>query len=136
MPTRRWKRWSRSVLILAAAVAVAVLVTVGLTVFTLPNGWFADDAGGWAVRDQSFSTVFAPTAVLPGFQPRAITEFPVSPDELVIGVEVGGRARAYPVNMLTGPDREILNYEVGGTALAATCATTASCMPARSTGGS
>ncbi len=41
-------------------------------------------------------------------------------DELVIGVAVGDEARAYPINMLTGPEREIINDTVGGRALAAT----------------
>ena len=41
-------------------------------------------------------------------------------NELVLGVTVNGVARAYPINMLTGPRREIINDNVGGTALAAT----------------
>ena len=73
----------------------------------------------------------------PDFRPRRaaarfplITEFPVkpvrevadalNPIELVIGVTVGKEARAYPVNMLTGPQREILNDRLGGKAVAAT----------------
>ncbi len=73
----------------------------------------------------------------PDFQARRaverfppITEFPVkrvreaqdalNPSELVIGVTVGKEARAYPVNMLTGPQREILNDTLGGKAIAAT----------------
>ena len=30
-------------------------------------------------------------------------------EELVIGLTVGNESRAYPINMLTGPDREIIN---------------------------
>ena len=41
-------------------------------------------------------------------------------NELVIGVEVGGKSRAYPINMLTGPQREIINDQLGGRAIAAT----------------
>jgi hypothetical protein len=41
-------------------------------------------------------------------------------DELVLGVEIGGDTCAYPINMLTGPDREIINDELGGRAIAAT----------------
>jgi hypothetical protein len=33
---------------------------------------------------------------------------------------VEGKARAYPINMLTGPRREIINDELGGKAIAAT----------------
>ena len=42
------------------------------------------------------------------------------PAELVLGVTVGEHARAYPINMLTGPRREIINDELGGAAIAAT----------------
>jgi hypothetical protein len=59
---------------------------------------------------------------------RAIVDPPViaadqaklSDNELVIGVEVDGQARAYPINQLTGPSREIINDTLGGTAIAAT----------------
>jgi len=59
-----------------------------------------------------------------------ITEVPVSPateadeilkpSELVLGVTVNGESRAYPINMLTGPSREILNDTLGGRPIAAT----------------
>lgn len=42
------------------------------------------------------------------------------PGELVVGVEVDGHARAYPINMLTGPSREIINDTLGGRNIAAT----------------
>ena len=42
------------------------------------------------------------------------------PRELVLGVVVEGSARAYPINMLTGPSREIINDNLGGRAIAAT----------------
>ncbi len=41
-------------------------------------------------------------------------------DELLIGVLLNGEACAYPINMLTGPTREIINDKVGGRAIAAT----------------
>lgn len=44
----------------------------------------------------------------------------VNDNELVLGVVVGGEARAYPINMLTGPSREIINDTLGGRAIAAT----------------
>ncbi len=40
--------------------------------------------------------------------------------DLVLGVTVNGESRAYPINMLTGPRREIINDELGGRAIAAT----------------
>ena len=44
----------------------------------------------------------------------------LNPSELVIGVTVGNESRAYPINMLTGPSREIVNDKLGGQAIAAT----------------
>ena len=44
----------------------------------------------------------------------------VNDDELVLGVVVGKEARAYPLNMLTSPTREIINDKLGGRAIAAT----------------
>jgi hypothetical protein len=38
----------------------------------------------------------------------------------VLGVVVGKEARAYPINMLTNPTREIINDKLGGRAIAAT----------------
>ncbi len=71
---------------------------------------------------------FRPQKLLEPLPP--ITEFPVkkvkevgnilNPSELVIGVKVGTESRAYPVNMLTGPRREILNDTLGGKRIAAT----------------
>jgi len=44
----------------------------------------------------------------------------VKDNDLVLGVVVNGAARAYPINLLCGPSREIINDELGGTAIAAT----------------
>lgn len=44
----------------------------------------------------------------------------VNDRELVLGVVFNGEARAYPINMLTGPQREIINDQLGGTSIAAT----------------
>lgn len=73
----------------------------------------------------------------PAFQPtRVVRSFPaiVMPDvisadrvtnqvrdeELVLGVTIDNVARAYPINMLTRPTREIINDKLGGRAIAAT----------------
>lgn len=60
----------------------------------------------------------------------AIVDIPVKPaaeidkevldDELVLGVEVGGQFRAYPINQMTGPSREVFNDVLGETPIAAT----------------
>jgi len=44
----------------------------------------------------------------------------VDDSELVLGVVVEGQPRAYPINMLTGPAREIINDRIGETNFAAT----------------
>jgi len=71
---------------------------------------------------------FRPVPVLSRQPP--ITNFPVASatdaaerlreDELVLGVEIDGETRAYPLNMLNGPMREILNDTLGGRAIAVT----------------
>ncbi len=71
---------------------------------------------------------FRPRRVVPPI--RAIVDAPhvgaadvddqVSDGELVLGVVVDGVARAYPINMLCGPRREIINDTLGGFAIAAT----------------
>ena len=81
----------------------------------------------------SVSTTFAadnfnPRRVVKPFAP--ITKFPVlsaknaagtiEDAELVLGIEINGKARAYPINMLTGPRREILNDTLAGQPIAAT----------------
>ena len=60
----------------------------------------------------------------------AITRFPIvsaekaagkiNDAELVLGVALGKEARAYPINMLTGPSREILNDTLAKRPIAAT----------------
>lgn len=72
---------------------------------------------------------FKPQVVIPQrFEP--ITEFELkdgpagnaelTATELVLGVVLNGQARAYPINMLTGPQREIINDTLGDTPIAAT----------------
>ena len=46
--------------------------------------------------------------------------FTIDDNELVLGVKVGDEARAYPINALTGPSREIINDTLGGVPIAAT----------------
>lgn len=41
-------------------------------------------------------------------------------EDLVLAVTIGNESRAWPINMLTGPQREIINDVVGGRAIAAT----------------
>lgn len=55
----------------------------------------------------------------PFFKASEVTD-QVTYNELVLGVEIEGQARAYPINMLTGPAREIINDTIGEVHLAAT----------------
>lgn len=81
-----------------------------------------------ALGQSGRSSEFQPVRVL-GPQ-RPITDPPlieaaqagsrVTNNELVLGVTVEGQARAYPINMLTGPAREIINDTLGGVPIAAT----------------
>jgi len=51
---------------------------------------------------------------------RETMEGRLNEDELVLGVTINGTSRAYPINMLNGPRREIINDKLGGKAIAAT----------------
>jgi hypothetical protein len=44
----------------------------------------------------------------------------IDDDETVLAVSINGEARAYPINIMTGPDREVFNDTLGGRAIAAT----------------
>ena len=70
------------------------------------------------------------------YNPRQVLKQPIRPitepkivsasdadiqdNELVIGLQLDGQARAWSINQLTGPRREIINDELAGTAIAAT----------------
>ena len=66
--------------------------------------------------------VLAPLPIVTEFEhvSAAEAEGQVDVDELVMGVVIDGQARAYPVNMMHGPEREIFNDELGGRSIAAT----------------
>ena len=90
-------------------------------------GLLACLVGGSNVRGQSNGS-FRPVRLLAA-QP-VIVDAPlvqtqdilgdINPAELVLGVTIGEESRAYPINMLTGPQREIVNDTVGGKPIAAT----------------
>ena len=77
---------------------------------------------------------FTPERLKPPQQPIAPMEIRpardvashMSPSELVLGVDLVGEARAYPVNMMAGPNwksqvsQEVLNDQLGGVAIAVT----------------
>jgi hypothetical protein len=61
-----------------------------------------------------------PTIINPPTLPAGQAASKIEDNDLVLGVTVGGASRAYPINMLTGPVREIINDELGGRYIAAT----------------
>ena len=69
------------------------------------------------VIDRAFPAIVEPETVS---VEKAETDALVRKAELVLGVVVNGKARAYPINTLTGPRREIINDELGGRSIAAT----------------
>ena len=61
-----------------------------------------------------------PTITNPPTLPADKAATKVKDNELVLGVTVGDQSRAYPINMLTGPRREIINDRLGDRDIAAT----------------
>jgi len=80
-----------------------------------------DERAASATSSSAESPEFRPFHVLPR-QPAIISPLvllvknvqgEVTDSELVLGVVVNGQARAYPINMLNGPKREIINDTLG-----------------------
>jgi hypothetical protein len=98
-----------------ASVAAVCLFLVG-------GGVAADAAQAPTNRDQSrYTELHEPGFPIKGnlrFVPAA--EASLRDDEVVIGVVVGGEARAYPVNLMWGPPNEALDDVLGGHAIVAT----------------
>ena len=61
-----------------------------------------------------------PAIVNPRHLPADEVNGKLQPNELVLGIELDGVTRAYPINMLTGPTREIFNDQLGEHSIAAT----------------
>lgn len=109
--------------IVAIAVAVALTTAIGSLVIEIARSQNTP-AGGKPVNRAEF----APRTVVRPFPPivnapvidASKVSMQVSDNELVLGVVIEGEARAYPINMLTGPSREIINDTLGGREIAAT----------------
>ena len=54
------------------------------------------------------------------FQSAEQAEEMLSDSDLVLGVSIGDESRAYPITMLCGPRREIINDTLGGSKIAST----------------
>jgi hypothetical protein len=85
-------------------------------------------SGALAYSESVSNGEFNPRQVVPPFDPISDAPFidvsevtdQVLDNELVLGLELNDEARAYPINMLTGPSREIINDTLGGIPIAAT----------------
>lgn len=102
--------------VLTFVVLVSALQSAGRVAGAQPN----DQAA--AVRKFLPKKLMSPRKALvdaPFISAKAVND-QVTASELVLGVVVEGKARAYPINMLTGPAREIINDRIGKTNFAAT----------------
>ncbi len=83
--------------------------------------WLIASGGRADVEDYAPKTVLQrPIRAITNPPTTSAGEADINDNELVIGVVVNNKARAYSINQLTGPQREIINDELGGVAIAAT----------------
>ncbi len=120
-------------------VALGLFGMLAMLLYSQRDAWQAALTGSSnTAQAQQESRLGKVRPVSEGFQPKtviprafpAIKDVPVATaaeaegkvqgSELVLGIVVGEEARAYPINMLTGPQREIINDVVGQTPIAAT----------------
>ena len=93
-----------------------LLVSVFLTLATAAHSCLGqDDFRPIVVVPKAF-----PAIKNADFVSATVADKVVRDEELVLGVEINGEARAYPINMLKGPSREIINDKLGGQHIAAT----------------
>jgi hypothetical protein len=95
---------------LRSAVAIALLAAAAPAAAQRTN---KDQSRYTELRDGGYPVLANPRIV-------KAAEAKVGDAELVIGVVIGREARAYPVNLMWGPESETLNDTLGGTAVAAT----------------
>lgn len=102
----------------------------GMAELTESRFWRRSPGGGSRGSDGGPLTAedFRPMEAVPrmpvvaGFETLSADEADqrIQGDELVLAVEVNGQARAWPLNVMTGPEREVFNDELGGRSIAAT----------------
>ena len=131
------KELARTLALVSLIVIGTVTLIYNIQYITGPSDKI-DDTSGPQFRQRSVGSTEPPPPPTPeNFKPfRAVEEMPsltefnivpaemvgegVSDDDLVVGVVINGEARAYPLNMMTGPQREIFNDVLGGKEIAAT----------------
>ena len=101
---------------MAASLGMLALITCGVTVSSLVAREDKENEEYDPVR------LLAPQPTIVNAETKSVADVAgqLGPTELVLGVSVNGQSRAYPINMLTGPSREIINDQLGGQAIAAT----------------
>lgn len=120
---------SRKVIVLRVVI-VAVGTVVGIAGILAFDAWrewkqlgFYPAMSGTPSPENFFPLpIGSEQPVVTGFKIKRASEVTdaINQDELVIGVTIDGESRAFPLNMLTGPSREIVNDELGGQPIAAT----------------
>ena len=124
--SQRILRWS---FVLSVGIAGGTALTCGILIWLcMPILEMPSPRAPFSKGNPPSPSNYHPIQVVPPMEP--ITDFPIRsvsevgdliPEtDLILGVTVGQHSRAYPINMLTGPQREILNDRLGGTAIAAT----------------
>lgn len=113
-----------------ALVRVGTMLAVAVPLLYLPSrsGSELRAQNDNADKRDKAAVDFKPRRVVPPFPsikdapfiPASDVTDEVSDNELVLGLVINNAARAYPINMLTGPRREIINDTLGGRAIAAT----------------
>ncbi len=123
---------------LKMALLIAVGTAVGLTVVPWISQWNAErkrvaqqaeyEARRLSANNPPRPESFFPEEVVARQRPLADIEAVtlgdvgdrLDEDELVLGIVLQGQSRAYPINMMTGPEREIFNDTLADRAIAAT----------------
>jgi hypothetical protein len=99
---------------------LAIVSFAALAAFALPTGRAVAEDSEREFRPMAVGSLVGRFRPITDFPVISATDSDLADNELVIGVTQGDAARAYPINMLTGPRREILNDTLGGRAIAAT----------------
>ncbi len=122
--SRRFPRWKTALLV------CWFLVIVGVVLFTdeRVRSHFVQKEPPLPQHDAEL-LIYSPQEFY-NLPLSANTEFPIvsadevddslKADQLVLGIEINGEARAYPIKMLCGVKREVVNDELGGVPIAAT----------------
>lgn len=124
--------------ILRMALLIGVGTAVGLTVVPWITQWSASrqrvaqqaeyEARRLSVNNPPRPESFFPEEAVPRQRPLVDVEAVAASDvgdrlgadELILGVVLEGQPRAYPINMMTGPQREIFNDTLADRPIAAT----------------